>query len=277
MSHGNTQRRTYPRNGWEWYFANYRPLYPESVIDRLARIVGRPCGRVVDIGCGTGQLSIPLARRGFRVVGVDRWRGLILEAERLAGQMVTDVLERPTFVVGVAEALADVLDGPADAVIFSKSFHWTKRDAALDAAKAILSPSGPVIVINSKMRQDEWMRVAMAVAREFTPPSRPFTVDPDQIPESAASLLRKMGSRRVVERCLCNMVASLTIDEVVRYWLAMPDCSMDRLGVRADTFIDRLRDTLLRVNKDGVFDVHESLEILSVRVGYESDTKGGAP
>jgi len=52
---------------------------------------------------------------------------------------------------------------------------------------------------------------------------------------------------------------------------------MDRLGVRADTFIDRLRDTLLRVNKDGVFDVHESLEILSVRVGYESDTKGGAP
>ena len=37
-----------------------------------------PPGRLIDLGCGTGRLLLPLARRGFRVLGVD------LSAEMLA-------------------------------------------------------------------------------------------------------------------------------------------------------------------------------------------------
>jgi 2-polyprenyl-3-methyl-5-hydroxy-6-metoxy-1,4-benzoquinol methylase len=30
-----------------------------------------PAGHVLDLGCGTGQLSLPLIARGYRVTGVD--------------------------------------------------------------------------------------------------------------------------------------------------------------------------------------------------------------
>src|SRR5262249_57777176 len=36
--------------------------------------VGRHCpapGRLLDLGCGTGRLLVPFARRGYRVLGVD--------------------------------------------------------------------------------------------------------------------------------------------------------------------------------------------------------------
>lgn len=39
-------------------------------------------GRLIDLGCGTGRLLLPFARRGFRVLGVD----LSAEMLRLAGE-----------------------------------------------------------------------------------------------------------------------------------------------------------------------------------------------
>jgi SAM-dependent methyltransferase len=43
-------------------------------------------GPVLDLGCGTGRVALHLARRGHRVVGVDRDQALILElAERSRG------------------------------------------------------------------------------------------------------------------------------------------------------------------------------------------------
>lgn len=55
---------------WDYddYFADNRLFeYDEQV---LLRHFTRP-GRLVDLGCGTGRLLLPFARRGFRCLGVD--------------------------------------------------------------------------------------------------------------------------------------------------------------------------------------------------------------
>src|SRR5207245_162659 len=45
-----------------------RPSYPTALIDEL---VGGPCQRVLDVGCGTGKAARLLAARGCHVLGVE--------------------------------------------------------------------------------------------------------------------------------------------------------------------------------------------------------------
>ena len=60
-----------------------RPGYPEEAFEDLATLARlRPGSRVLEIGCGTGQATVPLAARGFEVVAVELGAGLAKVARR---------------------------------------------------------------------------------------------------------------------------------------------------------------------------------------------------
>ncbi|WP_020418225.1 class I SAM-dependent methyltransferase [Amycolatopsis sp. ATCC 39116] len=50
-------------------YARFRRGYPAEVFDLLAAEF--PLGRVLDLGCGTGQLTVPMAARAGAVIGMD--------------------------------------------------------------------------------------------------------------------------------------------------------------------------------------------------------------
>lgn len=60
-----------------------RPMYPDALVDRACEVAGLGYGDpVLEIGCGTGQLTRSLVARGLRVTAVEPGGNLI----RLAGQ-----------------------------------------------------------------------------------------------------------------------------------------------------------------------------------------------
>ena len=61
-------------------YAHYRPHYPASLVDYLASLVKVP-GSVLDVGCGSGQLTKLLATRFDDVIGVDPSADQIAHAE----------------------------------------------------------------------------------------------------------------------------------------------------------------------------------------------------
>jgi ubiquinone/menaquinone biosynthesis C-methylase UbiE len=44
-------------------------------------------GRVLELGCGTGRLTIPMARAGIRMMGIDRSAAMLLRARRRAARL----------------------------------------------------------------------------------------------------------------------------------------------------------------------------------------------
>jgi len=60
-----------------------RPDYPAAVFEDLTTLARlRPGSRVLELGCGTGQATVPLATRGFEVVAIELGAGLADVARR---------------------------------------------------------------------------------------------------------------------------------------------------------------------------------------------------
>jgi SAM-dependent methyltransferase len=106
-----------------------RPGYPPAVLDDLAELAGvGPGCRVLEIGCGTGQATVPLAERGCRIVAVELGAGLAAVARRnLARFLLARV---------VVAAFEDwpLPPDPFDVVVAATAFHWI--DPAVRVAKA---------------------------------------------------------------------------------------------------------------------------------------------
>ena len=59
-----------------------------DVIERILETYGDgPIRSVLDLGCGTGNHAIPLAQRGYEVVGVDRSESILAHAQRKAASL----------------------------------------------------------------------------------------------------------------------------------------------------------------------------------------------
>ena len=87
----------------------------EEALDRLLSVLGaavEPGAVVVDIGCGVGRLTRPLARQAGRVIALDVSSRMLAEAQRLnAG------LENVEWRHGDGESLRPIPDGSVDACI----------------------------------------------------------------------------------------------------------------------------------------------------------------
>lgn len=67
------------------YYAHYRRGYPPAVIARLVKALGvGPGDLIADLGCGTGQLAIPLARHVRHVLGIDPEADMLRHARAAA-------------------------------------------------------------------------------------------------------------------------------------------------------------------------------------------------
>ena len=115
------------------FTAGADPEYEEQIIP-LAVEELEDFGRILDVGCGDGQIARALAARGCTVVGIDpTQRNLQVAVERGGG---------PEYRHGTADALP-FGDGEFDAVVACLVFeHIDELDKAISEVARVLRPGG---------------------------------------------------------------------------------------------------------------------------------------
>jgi SAM-dependent methyltransferase len=122
-------------------YDRHRPTYPDELLDvacEAARV--RAGDRVLEVGCGTGQLTAALVARGLRVLAVEPGAHMIERARVRAG---ADAVE---FVCGRFEDVA--LAGERFPAVFSATaFHWVDPAVSWAKAASLLRPGGTLVLM----------------------------------------------------------------------------------------------------------------------------------
>jgi len=123
------------RGQWAQFFDRHAIEYMDNVFTGntlaevdflLALMPVQPGDRLLDIGCGTGRHSLELARRGYRMTGVDISAGMLAQAQEAAaaeGLQVTwpcAYLASKPCIFGAARPAI----GTAGRWIWTKSSSW---------------------------------------------------------------------------------------------------------------------------------------------------------
>jgi SAM-dependent methyltransferase len=123
-------------------YDRHRPAYPDELVDQACRVAGiGPGDRVLEVGCGTGQLTRSLLARGLHVTALEPGANLIaLASQNLQGAGTTD------FVHAKLEE-ASLPRGQFRAVFSASAFHWVDPEVSWRKVADALVAGGTLALI----------------------------------------------------------------------------------------------------------------------------------
>lgn len=249
------------------HYARHRPGYGDAVIEHLRDWFRLDAGgdsplRVLDLGCGTGELAVPLARHVDEVVAVDPSPAMLAALRERAAATGVDAVrtvEGDDAGVGVV----DEASGPFRLTTMGRSFHWTDGAATLDRIRSETGPGGGVALVSDDewltRGTEAWQDAVYAVAAEYVD-DLPERTGPVEYDRTWADHLRDAGLGGVgVEAVTARR--ELDADAVAGYVLSLSFCSPETLGDERAAFEADLRARLAEAG--GPFAYDRTVEVTS--------------
>lgn len=159
-------------------YAEARPSYPPELVADVVRLSGIPPeGRILEIGCGPGNATLPFAQRGYRILAIELGERLAALAAARCRDYPRVSFQRMAFEDWPVEA------GAFDLAISADAFHWIPPEIGYPKVARALKPSGSAaffwfVPVDP---QTDWSRAIEAVYREQAPgldnPDRAYTTE----------------------------------------------------------------------------------------------------
>ncbi|WP_326562621.1 class I SAM-dependent methyltransferase [Micromonospora sp. NBC_01796] len=258
--------------GWEWdetlfrgsapYYEAGRLPYAPGVVDALTDALALDgTGRLLDVGCGPGTATLPLAGSFEEAVGVDPDTDMLAEARRRAERAG---IGNVRWVRARAEDLPAGL-GTFRVAMFAQSFHWMARDRVATTIRGMLQPGGafvqlsdvkePVSTTDLPFPAPPYAAIAELV-RDYLGPVRRAGqgVLRSGTPGDEAAVLSRAGFAAPLRlRVPAGAVLERSVDDVVATVYSLSFSAPHLFGERRERFEDDLRRLLHRAADHGRF------------------------
>lgn len=259
--------------GTAWYYSRYRLGYPSEVLDTLVNHFGLDnTTPVLDLGCGTGQIALPLAVRGIPVYAVDP------EIEMLAEGMRDEQLAGAHGIAWMrgSDKTVEQLHLPSLTLcMMGASFHWMDRDSILQKLNHLIVENGGVAILNGtsvwsdagvnsnqEVHANTWSDVVKEVIIEFLGPKRRAGAGVYRHPQDRHEAVLARSPFASVEKLSFVSAQDLTIEQIIGLQLSTSYASPAQLGNRVDEFKQILSERLVRLTPSGIFHSKTTTEAL---------------
>lgn len=250
-----TGDQSHPFAGTAWYYACYRPGYPESFFRHvIARFALDGMARLLDLGCGTGQIALPLAPHVAEVVGMDPDADMLAEA---AAESAAMGIRNVRWVQGSdrdLDRLAGEL-GVFRAVTMGRSFHWMDQAATLRSLDGMIDRDGGIVLAGEDERIWEvpgvWQEAVRGVIQRWLGATRRAGGGTYAAPEHFFEDALARSAFAHIERWTTTYQRTVTVDALIGYLYSTSYCSPVLLGDNRASFEADLRQTLHPLAPDG--------------------------
>lgn len=260
-------------HSWKWdsslyqgsapYYSTGRAAYPRELAEALALALHLDgTGRLLDIGCGPGSLTLLLAPLFEEVIGVDADADMLQEAARRAREEGQNNAQWRHL---RAEDL------PADlpsvrVVTFAQSFHWMDRPRVAAAVRRMLITDGALAHIGATTHrgvdteaqlahpQPPWADIAQLVVRFLGDQRRAGqSTLPAGTPDDEKPILRNAGFTGPQRLEVPGRILDRTIEQVIASVYSLSSSAPHLFGDRLANFDTELRDLVANATPTGLF------------------------
>lgn len=242
-----------PYQGAAQFYSHYRPAYPASLVTVLRdtfQLDGT--GRLLDLGCGPGSVTIPIAHLFGRVVAMDPEPDMLAEGRAVASRARAGNIE---WVRGSSHDLSPSV-GTFRVVTMGESFHRMERERTLDALYDLVESGGGVAIVGRGVPlpsppMTPWRAAAVRVLRQYVG-ERPVPWDDQPPPQEElhqAYLRRSRFAELIDHHELFDLEWSL--ESAIGNLYSMSFCTHAILGDRVEAFERDLRSAILAVEPSG--------------------------
>jgi SAM-dependent methyltransferase len=258
-----------------YYRQGRKPYAPDLAEALAAHLSLDGQGRLLDVGCGPGNVGLVFAHLFARVVGLDPDPGMVAEATRAAAEQGVD---NTTWVQMRAEELPASL-GTFRVISFGQSFHWMDRPRVATAVRDMLDPNGAVVQVDlwHTSPPDEQPRYGPHPAvpeaaidelrrRWLGPHRRAGQGYRDTSPSGEDEVFQSAGfAPELIVLVPDDRLMTRSTDDVVAWVLSTSSTAPHLFGERLEDFVHDLRSLLVETSPDGLFTVALSDNRLRIR------------
>ncbi|MFD5878443.1 methyltransferase domain-containing protein [Streptomyces yangpuensis] len=236
-------------------YARYRPQYPMALFAGLAEHVGlNGTQTALDLGCGPGTLTLPLAALAAHVHAVDLEPAMLAEGRALAA---ADGIENITWTASDAAELLDLQLPPLDLCVMGKSFQWMNQAQLLTDLDRLVTPTGTVVLISTAARSTEtrpdWLDVIERTCVTFLGPDYLQANNPVAHPAEGRDEVLRASPFSTLHTKTWEQRLTRTLDELVGLQLSFAHTNPAVLGDRQPAFERALREALTAHNPTGAY------------------------
>ncbi len=192
-----------------------RPVYDTQVIEILSGLIDGDSGSVLDVGCGTGEIAIPMSRRGYSVDAVD------------PSQAMLDIAKRDVSDVRWHCAYAEEFEFTStyDLICCANSLHWMDWETVFPKFSSSLSENGLLALVTDGgiVGVPNYIDVVEVIRR--------FSTNQDYQPFSLLDVMHSEGFFRTIGSTSTEQIpVTQSIADYIESFHARNGLSVERMG-----------------------------------------------